>query len=117
MASAARLPWGALARVHGSFLLRRARRLALERQWQSRPAGVARSGEDQVGRRKPLSGPAQSGGGGAGGNLGAFPGSEEVGVHHHFFELGGHSLLALQVIWGVREALQVDLPIRSLFET
>ncbi|MGH8583366.1 MAG: amino acid adenylation domain-containing protein [Gammaproteobacteria bacterium] len=37
-------------------------------------------------------------------------------VHQSFFELGGHSLLATQVTARARDALQVDLPLRTIFE-
>jgi amino acid adenylation domain-containing protein len=44
-------------------------------------------------------------------------GLKQIGVHDNFFELGGHSLLATQVISRVRQAFEVDLPLRSLFES
>jgi acyl carrier protein len=41
---------------------------------------------------------------------------ERVGVHDNFFALGGHSLVATQVIARLRDTLQVDLPLRRVFE-
>ena len=43
-------------------------------------------------------------------------GVERVGIHDNFFELGGHSLLATQVISQLRNAFQVEVPLRTLFE-
>jgi len=43
-------------------------------------------------------------------------GVKEIGINDNFFELGGHSLLGTQVISRVREAFQVELPLRRLFE-
>jgi amino acid adenylation domain-containing protein len=44
-------------------------------------------------------------------------GIERVGIKDNFFELGGHSLLATQVISRVRDAFQVEIALRNLFES
>uniref|UniRef100_UPI000289BE31 non-ribosomal peptide synthetase n=1 Tax=Pseudomonas sp. PAMC 25886 TaxID=1125977 RepID=UPI000289BE31 len=41
---------------------------------------------------------------------------EQVGLTDDFFALGGHSLLATQIISRVRQALSLDVALRSLFE-
>jgi len=41
---------------------------------------------------------------------------EQVGMEQNFFELGGHSLLVLQLTARIRRALEVELPVRSVFE-
>jgi acyl carrier protein len=43
-------------------------------------------------------------------------GLEQVGVHDNFFEVGGHSLLAVQVVSRLRDAVQIEVPLRALFD-
>ena len=44
-------------------------------------------------------------------------GLDELGIHDNFLELGGDSLLASQVIARVIQTFQVEVPLRSLWES
>ena len=41
---------------------------------------------------------------------------DRIGIHDNFFELGGHSLSATRVIARLRKKLDLDIPLRSIFE-
>jgi amino acid adenylation domain-containing protein len=43
-------------------------------------------------------------------------GVERVGAHDDFFELGGNSLSATQLVLRIRQAFDVELPLRALFK-
>ena len=44
-------------------------------------------------------------------------GIEQVGIHDNFFKLGGNSILATQLLARVHDSFQIELPLRSIFET
>ncbi len=41
---------------------------------------------------------------------------EVIGIYNNFFLLGGHSLLATQVISRIKKHLEVEVPLRNIFE-
>ncbi|PZE20567.1 non-ribosomal peptide synthetase [Paenibacillus xerothermodurans] len=43
-------------------------------------------------------------------------GIKRIGVHDNFFELGGHSLKAMSMLARIRQTMQAEVPLRTLFE-
>jgi surfactin family lipopeptide synthetase A len=43
-------------------------------------------------------------------------GIERIDINENFFELGGHSLLAAQIVSRMRQALELEIPLRWIFE-
>lgn len=41
---------------------------------------------------------------------------DQLGLEDDFFELGGHSMLAARLLLQLRESLQIDLPLRTIFQ-
>ena len=44
-------------------------------------------------------------------------GVDRAGIHDDFFQLGGHSLLATQVASRLRQAYDIDLPLKRVFDS
>jgi acyl carrier protein len=42
---------------------------------------------------------------------------DRVGIEDDFFQIGGHSVLASQMLAQISDEMEVELPIRQLFET
>lgn len=44
-------------------------------------------------------------------------GIDQVGINDNFFDLGGHSLTAAQIVSRVNDTFQLELPLKSIFDT
>ena len=42
--------------------------------------------------------------------------TSEIGIDDGFFDLGGHSILAAQMVWAIKRAFTVDVPIGVIFQ-
>ncbi|WP_240921857.1 condensation domain-containing protein, partial [Jeotgalicoccus sp. S0W5] len=42
---------------------------------------------------------------------------DRVGLNDNFFELGGHSLKAIQLVSGIHRVLNIDIPVRTVFDS
>ena len=43
-------------------------------------------------------------------------GVQRIGIYDNFFELGGHSLLVMRIIAKIKAELEVNIPVKYLFE-
>jgi acyl carrier protein len=43
-------------------------------------------------------------------------GIQQVGIHDNFFELGGNSLISVQIISKLKEELNIEIPLVSIYE-
>ena len=71
---------------------------------------VSGSGAEYVGPRTPVEAVLA-------GIYGEVLGLAQVSIEENFFELGGHSLLATRLISKIREAFQVEILLRTVFES